>query len=133
MKVPDYLAKVLLQSYLSREDSYSKIVETIFDPGELNSRQPIFKLKEFLGAVAMGLRPSLEWDGDTTKFSGILVVKNSGEVVFYYLHNRKNFEEYLFNNVSFERPSTSRHKYGSIYNEDGIDKIKLNLQIRFKS
>jgi hypothetical protein len=86
-----------------------------------------------LGAVAMGLRPSIEWDGDTTKFSGILVVKNNGEVVFYYLYNRKNFEEYLFKNVAFERPSTNRHKYGSIYKENGIDKIKLNLQIRFKS
>ena len=133
MKFPDYLAKTLLQSYLSGEDSYSEVVDTVFDPNDLNSRQPKFKLKEFLGAVAMGLRPSIEWDGDTTKFSGILVVKNNGEVVFYYLYNRKNFEEYLFNNVSFERPSTSRHKYGSIYNEDGMDKIKLNLQIRFKS
>lgn len=133
MQFPHYLAKVLLHSYLSGEDAYSKAVNSVFDSENLNSRQPRFKLKEFLGAVAMGLRPSLEWDGDTTKFSGILVVKNNGEVVFYYLYNRKNFEEYLFNNVSFERPSTSRHKYGSIYQEDGIDKIKLNLQIRFKS
>jgi hypothetical protein len=133
MQFPHYLAKALLHSYLSGEDSYSKTVDSVFDPEDLNSRQPKFKLKEFLGAVAMGLRPSIEWDGDTTKFSGILVVKNNGEVVFYYLHNRKNFEEYLFKNVAFERPSTNRHKYGSIYKENGIDKIKLNLQIRFKS
>jgi len=133
MQFPNYLAKVLLHSYLSGEDSYSKAVDSVFDPKGSDSRQPRFKLKEFLGAVAMGLRPSIEWDGDTTKFSGILVVKNNGEVIFYYLYNRKNFEEFLFKNVAFERPSTSRHKYGAIYHEDGIDKIKLNLQIRFKS
>jgi hypothetical protein len=133
MQFPHYLAKALLHSYLSGEDSYLRAVDSVFDPEDVNSRQPKFKLKEFLGAVAMGLRPSIEWDGDTTKFSGILVVKNNGEVVFYYLYNRKNFEEYLFKNVSFERPSTSRHKYGYIYNENGVDKIKLNLQIRFKS
>lgn len=133
MQFPNYLANVLLDSYLSGEDSFEKLVHLTFPPVDPDSRQPIFKLKEFLGAVAMGLRPSTQWDGDTTKFSGILVVKINGEVVFYYLYNRKNFEEHLFKNVAFERPSTSRHNYGSIYNEGGQDKIKLNLQIRFNS
>ena len=133
MQFPSYLANVLLHSYLSGEDSFSDAVDSIFPSSILESRQPIFKLKEFLGAVAMGLRPSTHWDGDTTKFSGIIVVKMNGDVVFYYLYNRKNFEEYLFKNVAFERPSTTRHKYGSIFNENGIDKIKLNLQIRFTS
>jgi type II restriction enzyme len=131
MQFPSYLAKVLLQSYLTGIDSYQNVVQDIFDPQVATSRQPIFKLKEFLGAVAMGLRPSTEWDGDTTKFSGILVVKANGEIVFYYLYNRKNFEEHLYKNVAFERPSTSRHRYGEIYSESGLDKMKLNLQIRF--
>ena len=72
-----------------------------------------------------------EWDGDTTRFSGILVVKMNGEVVFYYLYNRKSFEAHLFRNVYFERPSTSRHQYGEIYQSNGKFFIKLNLQIRF--
>ena len=133
MQFPNYIAKALLHSYISGQDAFANVIESIFDPQDLNSRQPVFKLKEFLGAVAMGLRPSTEWDGDTTKFRGLLVVKVSGEVIFYYLYNRKNFEEHLFKNVAFERPSTSRHKYGEIYDENGQDKIKLNLQIRFTS
>jgi hypothetical protein len=133
MQFPNYLAKVLLHSYLTGEKNFSKAVKGVFTELDPNSKQPVFKLKEFLGAVAMGLRPSYEWDGDTTKFSGILVVKDNGEIVFYYLYNRKNFEEYLFNSVAFERASTSRHKYGEIYSENGVDKIRLNLQIRFKS
>lgn len=131
MQFPNHLAKVLLESYLSGEKSFEKVIAQVFPTSEATSRQPIFKLKEFLGAVAMGLRPSSLWDGDTTRFSGILVVKADGEVVFYYLYNRKNFEEFLFRNVAFERASTTRHKYGQIYSENGIDKIKLNLQIRF--
>ena len=133
MQFPKYLSKVLLESYLSGEKSFEKVINRVFPVDEATSRQPIFKLKEFLGAVAMGLRPSTTWDGDTTRFSGILVVKADGEVLFYYLYNRKNFEEYLYRNVAFERASTSRHKYGQIYSENGIDKIKLNLQIRFTS
>ena len=133
MQFPNYLAKVLLHSYLTGENAFASAVRSVFPDVESNSRQPVFKLKEFLGAIAMGLRPSFAWDGDTTKFSGILVVKDNGEIVFYYLYNRKNFEEHLFNNVAFERASTGRHKYGEIYSENGVDKIRLNLQIRFKS
>ena len=133
MQFPNYLARVLLNSYLSQEDSFSENAFVVFPVNDEASRQPLFKLKEFLGAVAMGLRPASTWDGDTTKFRGILVVKNNGEVLVYYLYNRKNFEEHLFSNLAFERPSTTRHKYGSIYSQDGEDLIKLNLQIRFIS
>ena len=133
MQFPSYLAKVLLYSYISGEKSFATVVSHVFPTMQSDSRQPLFKIKEFLGAVAMGLRPTAPWDGDTTKFSGILVVKSDGEIVFYYLYNRKNFEEHLFNNVAFERASTSRHKYGEIYSENGADKIRLNLQIRFTS
>ena len=133
MQFPTYLAKVLLQYYLTGGKTFARAVDMVFPEQNPNSRQPIFKLKEFLGAVAMGLRPSSSWDGDTTKFSGILVVKKNGEIVFYYLYNRKKFEDFLFNNVGFERGDTKRHKYGTIYNENGSDKIKLNLQIRFTS
>lgn len=133
MQFPNYLANALLNSYLTGEDSFENVVNAVFPSSIDASRQPIFKLKEFLGAVAMGLRPSSQWDGDTTKFSGILVVKGDGKVVFYYLYNRKNFEEHLFRSVAFERASTSRHKYGEIYSESGEDLIKLNLQIRFTS
>ena len=133
MQFPTYLAKVLLQYYLTGEKTFARAVDLVFPEQNQNSRQPIFKLKEFLGAVAMGMRPSSNWDGDTTKFSGILVVKRNGEIVFYYLYNRKKFEDFLFNNVAFERGDTKRHKYGTIYNENGSDKIKLNLQIRFTS
>lgn len=131
MQFPDYLAKVVLHSYLTEEKIFSKAVEGAFPSQAATSRQPQFKLREFLGAIAMGLRPTRVWDGDTTKFSGLLVVKQNGEILFYYLYNRKNFEEHLFENVGFERPSTNRHRYGEIYSENGIDKIKLNLQIRF--
>ena len=133
MKFPEYLAKVLLQYYLTGDKTFSAAVQNVFPEEAVGSRQPIFKLKEFLGAVAMGLRPSKSWDGDTTKFSGILVVKKNGDIVFYYLYNRKKFEEYLFNNVAFERGDTKKHKYGSIYTDEGVDKIKLNLQIRFSN
>ncbi|MBR5334975.1 MAG: HpaII family restriction endonuclease [Bacteroidaceae bacterium] len=38
----------------------------------------------------------------------------------------------LFIILRFETPSTSRHNFGEIYQEDGEYFLKLNLQVRFK-
>ena len=132
-QMPFYLAEVLLQSYL-RDDlkDFSLVSELVFPIGQKNSQQPIFKLQEFLGAVSMGLRPNAPWKGNPTKFKGLMVVKNDGDILFYYLNSRLNFEKYLYQSVRFERPSTSRHKYGAIFRENDKNLIKLNLQIRFK-
>lgn len=132
LSFPDNLAKVLLAYYETTYNKFSDVVEHVFPSADPDSRFPVFKLKEFLGAVSMGMRPAGDWDGNTTKFRGMLVVKTTGEVVFYYLHNRNRFQDYLFENVQFDRPSTSRHKYGVIYTEEDQDYIKLNLQIRFR-
>ncbi len=41
-------------------------------------------------------------------------------------------ENYLFNNTKLETASTIRHDFGRIYEENGKQLIKLNLQIQFK-
>lgn len=131
--LPSHIAKVLLKSYLQDDiKSFAKISELVFPVSDKDSNQPLFKLKEFLGAVSMGLRPSTEWRGNSSKFKGLMVVKDDGTVVFYYMNSRLNFEEYLFQNVRFDRPSTRRHRYGQIFEDNGRFFIKLNLQIRFR-
>ena len=131
--LPELIARVLLKSYLQDDiKSFAKISELVFPISKKESNQPLFKLREFLGAVSMGLRPSTEWRGNPSKFKGLMVVKDDGDVVFYYMNSRLNFEEYLFQNVRFDRPSTRRHRYGHIFEDDGKLFIKLNLQIRFR-
>ena len=62
-----------------------------------------------------------------------LLVKKDGDIVCYHFYNRKDVEDYLYNNTRFERGSRTRHEYGSLYRaDDGKVYIKLNLQIRFK-
>ncbi len=54
----------------------------------------------------------------------------------YHLYNRNYFEDYLLKNTKYDTPSTTRHGFGEVYEEDVDGKtlslIKLNLQIRFK-
>lgn len=91
-----------------------------------------YKLKKFLCSVALGMRPSEHWNGYDEANGGYVIVKYNGDVVAYHIYNRDAFETYLLNNTKFERGSTSKHKFASVYSEpDGKMYVKLNLQIRF--
>jgi type II restriction enzyme len=79
----------------------------------------------------MGLRANSVWSGYPEDFGGLLLVKENGDVLFYYLYNLQRFEEYLFNSLRFETPSASKHKFGQIYFVGEEPRIKLNLQIRY--
>jgi len=129
--MPNYLAQLLLTFYGSKSSNVADVSQIAFPPSDPKSAQRIFKVKQFLGAVAMGLRPNGFWDGDITKFKGLIVVKVDGDVVFYYLYNLTDFQEFLFDSVKFEVASTTRHKFGEIYTDSGQYFMKLNLQIRF--
>lgn len=90
-----------------------------------------YKIKHFLMSVALGMTPQGEWNGLTEAHGGYIIVREDGEVVCYHLYNRDQFQEYLFENTKLETPSSSRHKFGTVYEENGEQFIKLNLQIRF--
>lgn len=92
-----------------------------------------YKVKKFLEAVAIGMTPSAKnRNGAEDASGGFLIVKPDGELVTYHLYNRQALDEYLLLYTKFERPSTSRHKYGFLYTEeDGHLYLKLALQVRF--
>ena len=91
----------------------------------------IYKFKKLLCAIALGMVPSKPWDGYDEANGGYIIVKTDGEVLAYHIYNRNAFEDYLLNNTTFERASSSRHEYGLIYEESEEYYLKLNLQIRF--
>lgn len=90
-----------------------------------------YKIKKFLCAVALGMMPSKKWDGQDEANGGYIIVKESGEVLAYHLYNRNAFENYLLNNTKFETASSSRHKFGFVYEEYDRKYFNLNLQVRF--
>lgn len=90
-----------------------------------------YKFKKFLCSIALGMVPSKEWNGYDEANGGYVIVKQDGEVLAYHLYNRNAFETYLLNNTRFERGSTSRHDFASLYTQNEKMYINLNLQIRF--
>ncbi len=97
----------------------------------LNPRTYKMVVKRLLDTVALGMTPGRDWNGETDRTNGIIIVKTDGEVVTYHIYNRDAFKQYLYMQTRFERPSRTRHKYGKLYVESGKVCIKLALQIRF--
>lgn len=134
---PEIIAEVIKHYYNGKGSKLSDLVECMVKDREFSSKidftreDLIFKIKKFLCEVALGMTPKKEWDGFTKAHGGYIIVKENGEIVCYHLYNRDEFEDYLFNNVKLDTPSTTKHKFGKFYKENGEKRIKFNLQIRF--
>ena len=129
--LPVYLAELMLAYYQSTTTKLNGICQSIWPDSQPDSTLKQNKIKKFLSAASMGLRANKVWSGYPEDFGGLLLVKKTGDVLFYYLYNLKIFEEYLFNTLRFETPDAPKHKFGQIYYVDGEPRIKLNLQIRY--
>lgn len=89
------------------------------------------KIKRFLIDMASGMTTSTVWDGHLVATSDYQVVKDAENPSHYRLYNRPQLEEYLFMHARLDTPSSSRHRFGKIYEKNGRLYLNLNLQIRF--
>ena len=101
------------------------------NPLGLNAEFYKHKVKELLCAVALGMVPGTKWTGFDEASGGYIIVKTNGDVLAYHIYNRDAFKEYLLKNTRFDTPSSSRHGFGVIEEQNGQIFMKLNLQIRF--
>ncbi len=136
--LPEIMANLLVSFFSSKQFSVAELTSNL---RELN---PIsydltdhhnfyeYKIKHLLVDIALGLMPASVWKGKYDATGGYLVVKEDGNILAYHIYNRNEFEDYLFYNTRLDTASTSRHKFGEIYEEKGDQFMKLNLQIRFK-
>jgi len=134
---PDIMAEIIKHYYNGDATKISGLVDCVAEDKEFIEKIDftkdvlIMKVKNFLSGIALGMMPSKDWDGYTEAHGGYIIVKENGEVICYHLYNRDKFEEYLFNNTKLDTPSTTRHGFGKFYKENGEERIKFNLQIRF--
>ena len=88
-----------------------------------------FKMKEFLLALATGMRPAKLYNGTDSAIAGFFFVTGDGEVLCYQRAWRQTFVDFLFNNSRFEKGATEKDKYGYLERENNIYYFKLNLKI----
>ncbi len=135
---PKFIAQMLLNFFLGKGSLTQDLVKILASDDILKKEFGLSissyetKVKRFLDAVALGMVASVEWNGhDDDIHGGYIVVKQDGEVVCYHLYNRNEFMNYLYENTKFESPSSGRHGYGLLHENNGEMFFNLNLQIRF--
>ena len=123
------MLSIMLKNYYL--GNYSTIAD-LCNNSKLDNVQITHKVKTFLNYVALGMKPGKKWDiGINDVNGGFIVVLENGNLICYNPNNITQFNTYLFNNTKFDTPSTTRHRFGKVYQDDGKLFIKLNFQIRF--
>ncbi|WP_076416407.1 HpaII family restriction endonuclease [Shewanella sp. UCD-KL12] len=98
----------------------------------------IYKVKRLLIDAALGMMPSKPWKGQFDASGGYIIVKEAGDIVCYHIFSWNAFQDYLFNNLKFEAPSSTGKGSKSSFNYalpleiKGIQYMDICLQIRFK-
>jgi len=137
---PKVLADILLMYYEnddSNKNSIANFISQITKKNEfdyrldLNSEIYQMIIKRFLVEYALGMRANEIWKRDYQADGGYLIVREDGEVICYHFYFIKNFENYLFQNTKLDTPSRTRYRMVDIFEEKGVQKFTLNLQVRF--
>lgn len=128
-RMPEILADALLAFF--RKEISNKLAD--FPEQKIENyeqKQQIHcRLRDFIKASILGIFPTHEWDGNLTANS-VLLVNQDGELLFYHTNKDAILKEFFYKNTFFDTPSSSRHRFGLIYQENGKLYFKLNLQLR---
>jgi len=132
--LPLLIAEMLQEFYENRTNLINSNLSEVYKNNpqigiDLLSLQ--VKLKRLLVAIMLGFFPGSKWDGKFLS-NGTIIVKENGDQVGFHIVDIGSLEDYLFENIKFDTPSTSRHRFGSLFAEtNGKVFFKLNLQLRF--
>ena len=128
------LAHIVLASFQGKGRGMNDLLEILVKTNPLNYSlknseiRYAHKIKDLLEAVALGMRPSRPWVVLAEAKGGHLIVTSIGEVICHHALDKDTLRNYLFENLTIDTPSQTRHKFGKIIN----GQINLNFQIRFK-
>ena len=134
-EMPKIFAEMIKRYFEGESAILADLIESISASGIINTLDNRVylrhKVKELLTNIALGMVPNTLWTGDYEATGGYIIVKDDGDVVCYHIYNQNAFRNYMLANTKFDTPSKSRHGFGSIYEENGEQFLKLNVQIRF--
>lgn len=127
--VPDLMSSLLVGYYLGQGKTVWSLLHNLGFEGPHHD-QARYKVGQFLRAAAMGMKPASTWRGFNEMHGGFLILRKTGQVLALPASNEETFREYLLKHTYFDTPSTPRHKFGSLYFEEGVPCLDLSLQIR---
>lgn len=134
---PRVLAEMVRLMHLDGITRINELTEEIKQRNPLKIKEELivkhgyyeFKMKQFLMALVLGMRPAKIYNGTDSAVEGILLVDGSGEVLCYHKSERKTFEDFLYTNTRLEKGAVDKDKYGFLEKENGVYYFKLNAKI----
>ena len=134
-EMPQIFAEMIYHYYKDKVYLISELTDIVADENIIhtldNNVLLHHKVKELLTNIALGMVPGTMWTGDYEATGGYIIVKDDGDIVCYHIYNHNAFKNYMFANTRFDTPSKSKHGFGSVYEVDSQQYLKLNVQIRF--
>lgn len=88
-----------------------------------------FKMKQFLLALTLGMRPAKIYNGTDSAVEGLFLTDGAGEVLCYHKSERTVFADFLYQNTRLEKGSIDKDKYGFLEKENGVYYFKLNVKV----
>ena len=130
------MVRVLYLDNVSRVAELTDIIESrnpLKIKEELIRRHAYYrhKVKEFLLALALGMRPAKIYDGRESAVSGFVMVDAAGGLLAYAKMERQVFADFLFSHTRLEKGSPEKDKYGYLERENRLYYLKLNLKVGF--
>ena len=134
---PRVLTEMIRIMHLDGISRISELTEVIKQMNPLKIKDELinkhcfyeFKIKQFLMALALGMRPAKIYNGQDSAVEGILLVGGNGEVLCYHKSEKQVMEDFLFRNTRLEKGSLDKDKYGFLEKENGVYYFKLNAKI----
>lgn len=134
---PRMLAEMVRLMHLEGITRVAELTERIKELNPLKIKDELiqkhgfyeYKMKQFLLALALGMRPAKIFRGTDSAVEGMLLVDGQGDLLCYHQSYRQDFAEFLYQNTRFEKGALEKDKYGFLERENGSWYFKLNVKI----
>lgn len=134
---PRLLAEMVRTMHLDNVTRVCELTEVVKQTNPLKIKEELinkhgfyeFKIKQFLMALMLGMRPAKIYTGEESAVEGILLVDGNGEVLCYHKSEKKTMEDFLFLNSRLEKGPVNKDKYGFLEKENGTYYFKVNVKI----
>jgi len=114
-QLPKILSVFLLNFFYGNGSTLEDLLKNIKSQElkKMTKNDFAYKMKSFLLGIALGFVPSKKWDGFDTA-NGYIIVKKDGDLGCFNVFEKKILASYLYNNIKFDTPSSSRHDFGYV-------------------
>ena len=134
---PRMLSEMVRLMHLDGITRINELVEHIKEINPLKIKDELInkhgyyehKMKQFLLALALGMRPAKIYNGTDSAIEGMLMTNGDGTVLCYHKSDSQTFADFLFQNTRLEKGSLEKDKYGFLERENGTYYFKLNVKI----